>query len=233
MKKLKMVTIAGILLSGWNSLFAMNDGPVLREEKIYPYVGYELAVGVQEDAKIFGEQPFKELVGERNIEHILKVGMSNKFTDSDDRARVYLFAWKTPDANDEMGFGIGGAYIATLQNTPWGILIAGEIGYGWQETKNKTVTLSTNANKVGYIQGKEVSHGDFLGTFLEDNAAIRINLQLGLSYRVSKNISVDCKYQLTNMHYDITYFIDGVNSLNSITKSIYSHSGVIGINVHF
>lgn len=234
MKKalLKMAAIAGIL-SG-STMFAANyDDPVLKDEKMNFFVGYELGVGSQEDKKIFGEQPVKELVGDRTVEHTLKIGLTNTFKEGESRARIYGIVWKTPDANDEIGFGIGGAYIASIKNTNLGFLIAGEIGYGWQETKNKSVILSTNANKVGYIMGKQVSHGTFQGRFLEDNALIRINLQLGLSYRVSKNLSVDCKYQLSRSSYDISYYIEGINSLNSITKDLYAHTGVIAINFHF
>ncbi len=80
---------------------------------------------------------------------------------------------------------------------------------------------------------KPIHYGSYKATFLEDNANIKINLELGLTYHVSKNLSFDLKYRLANSRYDMSYYVHGVDSLNTLSKGVYAHLGVVGLNFHF
>ena len=201
----------------------------------YPFVEIEYAKVSQESAKIFDEQPMKEIVGDKSSEKILRIGLTSAdYMSNHYKHKAYLFAWKG-DVNDEVGFGFGGEYGVSL---PWSehlaFVLGGEIGYGWQPVKGDKITLSTNANKIGYIIGLPVKKGRFEGEMLQDTTIIRSDLTLGIVFAPMEHFSVDVKYRLMYGVYDFSYINYGMKkSLNAMTTDIFSHAFVFGVSYHF
>jgi len=198
------------------------------------FVGYEISAGDEEDKKIFGAQPLDELTGDRKTEHTLKIGFSSLPSRNATTGKAYVFIWKAPDCNDEIGFGLGGEAEFPFGAEDFKFILGGEAGYGWQPVKGDSVTVSTDANKIGYIIGSSVHYGSYAVKFLDDTAIIRINLKLGVQYGISDFLKIEAGYKLSYLNYQLDYLNGGAPSIaNSIDVDNYAHAAYIGVGFFF
>jgi hypothetical protein len=196
------------------------------------YVEYAVSVINEEDKDLWGAQPSDEIIGDKKKEYELRIGLGTDYGNK--RSEIFLLAWKA-DTNDEVGFGLGGTLtVRSIKFLPdLGFQIGGNVGYGWQPVKNRIFYTSTDANKVGYITNREVHYGKFKAQYTKDTDIWRINLDLGVSYRVSKDITVGARYTLQYLNYALAYILDGINSWNSINLNTYGHAGTAFVSIWF
>jgi opacity protein-like surface antigen len=181
-----------------------------------------------ENINIFGSQPLNEIVGSNGQTNQLKIGL-----DMQD-LRIFGYLWQNSTKNDEIGCGIGADFVfGELLIPDLKYRVGGQAGYGWQSVAGNQASTSTNMTKVGYIIGNTATQPTTI-TYTDDTTVIQIKLNLGLTYQISRNWSIDGGYTFTTNEYGVSYRNnDNPSVLNSINESQHDHSLSVGINYIF
>lgn len=186
--------------------------------------------------KFLAVQPVDEVVGEGSAQIDFKFGLNAyKKSDGSETARVYGYIWNTPDKNSEVGFGVGGEYLfQPMRVAPkLQFLIGAQVGYGWQGVKGESANISTSANKLSYVTGTINSNQTTI-TYTEDTYVLDINLIIGATYHIFKNLDLDCAYVYKNSHYQVEYrTAQRSDILNALTFEQDSHGLKVGLNYKF
>jgi hypothetical protein len=196
------------------------------EENVYLSASTEMTSTIKTD--IFGGQPLGEIVGQNGLKNVVKLGLDMK------DFRVYSYLWNNSNKNNEMGLGIGAEFIFGEILVPeLKYRVGGSAGYGWQSVKGKTASTSTNMTKVSFITGG-TSTGPTTITYTDDTAVIQIALDLGVTYQVSRNWSIDGGYVYTSNAYQFSYRNnDNPSVLNALTSNQNDHAVKFGLNYIF
>jgi len=171
-----------------------------------------------DNKKIFGVQPLKELVGDNGVQVDLKYGLYGETADTLG-ASVWVAGSLNTSRYNEIGFHVGGEIINYLDNHPsWGFSLGGEAGYCWQNNKGKSVDLSTSATKLGYVTGGPTG-GSSVGVFQEDTVGLPISLILGVKYKINEIRIVTLDFLFTSRTYSLNYKLEGSNVENLMNSS--------------
>lgn len=196
----------------------------------------EVAVGEVKsgDNKIFGKQPLSELLGSDATYYELKYGLAS--TTNNIGVRAFGFADIAPDKNNEVLFGIGGDIKGhpEMLGGKIGLKLGAKVGYGWQAVKGKTVSTSTNLNKVSYIVQQNQALTPTTAKFEEDTPFISVGLETGLSYEVVKNFTLNADVTYRYDTYQLSYRnADAPIVLNQMTARQDNYAMQIGLEYKF
>ena len=241
MQKAAVVAIMALGLAVYAQASSSNDAYGVQQKfdaapksAIYTSVG--VTVFAHQESKVLDIQPVDEIVGEGGTQFDVKFGF-NAFqkTHEKDKARVYTYLWSTPDKNSEVGFGMGAEYLfepfAWFQDLQ--LLIGAQVGYGWQGVKGDTKRVSTSADKFSYLANSSIANPTEI-TYTDDSYVLDINLLLGSSYHISKNLDLDIGYVYKNSRYQVAYrTAHNAAILNALTFSQDSHGVRVGLNYKF
>lgn len=196
------------------------------------YVGVTSSISTSEDVKLFDVQPAGEIVGSGGVYNEIKYGFTSG---QDNKSRVFGYVWNNSRKNNEIGFGIGADLIAGTLFTPkLSYLIGGAVGYGWQSVKGDTAKTSTNANKLTFVTVQNPVSVPTTITYQDDTAVLEIKLNLGVSYEISDDWTLDCVYSYRASNYQVSYINeDAPNVLNQMTLKQDNHSIGLGLNYKF
>ena len=220
-----------------HKLKGVEDSPAeVADKASLFYVGTSGTAFNTSDVKVLGVQPANEIVGEGGMELAIRVGYNGyRKSNNTDLARAYLYVWDNPVRNSEVGFGVGGEYIASPFESIKGLqfLIGGQIGYGWQGVNGDTKRISTSANKLSFVTDTvNVSPTDI--TFSEDTYVLRVDLTLGTTYKISDTLSLDLAYVYQYSNYQIEYRTAERSSVLNILDFAQDNHGLkVGLNYKF
>ena len=241
MQKVAVVAIMALGLAVYAQAYSSNDAYGVQQKfDAVPNSALYTSVGVtfftHQESKVLDIQPIDEIIGEGATQFDVKFGI-NAFQKSQsvDTARIYTYLWNTPEKNNEVGFGIGAEYLfeplASIKNLQF--LIGAQVGYGWQGVKGDTKRVSTSADKFSYLSSSSIINPTDI-TYTDDSCVLDINLLLGASYHISKNLDLDIGYVYKNSRYQVAYrTAHNATILNALTLSQDSHGVRVGLNYKF
>ncbi len=191
-----------------------------------------------ESAQIMHIQSLSEIVGGNSPYHELRYGASALDLGNISKADVYLFGYTEPDKNNEVGFGLGGTLygspIESLPKLTW--KIGGNAGYGWQDVKGKSTTISTNINKLSYITSMN-GYNSFKVptkmTYEDDTSVLTLTLVTGLSYDLSDHWRVNGDFSYRAAYYQFAYRNEGSGILNSLSEQQDQWISTVGLTYRF
>ncbi len=176
-----------------------------------------------ENKEKFLEEPVHNVVGGKSQRLDLEVGKAF-YMPSGYETFVLVYGWQyDKEKNDELGFGVGmkqrfHPIIHYKIRFEWGA----RAGLGSQYNKGEHFTTKTNSSALHTANGdtREVARE---ATFREDTSVFEIGLKCGLSYKVSKKVSLSLTYEHLMRYYNVEYSIKG--ELMGMTLSGVNQSG--------
>ncbi len=206
MKIVIMMAILTLTLNAKSLYIALAYGTVLTENK-----------------EKFLEEPVHNVVGGKSKRWDLEVGPTF-YSSRGYESFVFVYGWQYDKVkNDELGFGVGmkqrfHSTIYQLIRFEWGA----RAGFGSQYNKGQHFTTKTNSSALHTANGntRKVARE---AIFTEDSSVFEIGLKGGLSYRVSKNISLALTYEHLMRYYNVAYSIKG--ELMGMQLSAVNQSG--------
>lgn len=198
------------------------------------FVSAGYGVNSSGDKNILSIQPAAELVGDGGSQIEVRVGFSGNDYMGNEQSRAYLYGWNNPDKNGEVGFGVGGEWISRpFDNKSIGLVVGGQVGYGWQGVSGKEQAISTSATKVSFIVGNSAS-APSVATYENDTYVLDIGLTLGTTYAITKNWSIDLGYVYKYSNYQVSYRTNANSQvLNELTFNQDNHMIRTGLNYRF
>lgn len=191
-----------------------------------------------ESTQIMHVQSLSEIVGGNSPYHEIRYGASALDVGDISKADVYVFGYNAPDKNNEMGFGLGGTLYGSitpsLPKLTW--KIGGNAGYGWQNVKGKSTTISTNINKLSYITtlgGYNSFKVPTKMTYEDDTSVLSLTLVTGLSYDLNTNWRLGGEFSYRAAHYQFAYRNQGSGVLNALTKQQDQWISTVGLTYRF
>jgi len=191
-----------------------------------------------ESTQIMQIQSLSEIVGGNSPYHEIRYGASALDIGDVSKADVYLFGYNAPDKNNEMGFGIGGAlYGSPIPSVPkftW--KIGGNAGYGWQDVKGKSTTISTNINKLSYITtsgGYNSFKVPTKMTYEDDTSVLNLTLVTGVSYDISHAWRFNGEFSYRASYYQFAYRNEGSGILNALANQQDQWISTVGLTYRF
>lgn len=191
-----------------------------------------------ENGDLVLEEPINNIVGEDSMRTDIEVGLyaGNNFF-KQGRAFVYLYGWRHDEVKyNETGLGIG----AKLQSKPRDILtipirmqLRASAGFGWQDNDGERFIADTDSNAATYANDT-IQHGVFPATFTANTTVVEMNLGLGFTYDITRDIAIATEYVYHHKYYNFEYKVDGASMGTAISGTVQANHGFkVGVDYTF
>ena len=172
------------------------------------YVGIGYSKSADSGDRILGMKA-SELVGKGGAYGSLQLDLYRQPAKDEMGAKAFLEIWTNKQKFNEKGIAIGGqAEIRMLDTAPINAYFGAKGGYGVQSSKGKTRLVQNVQSALGYVIGSGTGAG--LIEYKSNTKVLELALMAGISYNVTKNLSVDLGYVGRSRNYSIQYAIKGV-----------------------
>jgi hypothetical protein len=210
--------LAGLVLA----VFGLN-----LNADVYIGVGYSKSADSRD--KILGMKA-SDIVGKGGAYNSLQFGIYTPPTKDEIGAKVFLEVWTNRQKFNEKGIAIGGqAEKRMFDAVPLNVYFGAKGGYGVQSNKGKTRLVENAQSALGYIVG--FGSADGLIEYKSNTKVLDLALMTGISYNVTKNISVDLGYVGRSRNYSMQYAIKGAPfSRTNVNSRAWENSVMMTLN---
>ena len=168
-----------------------------------------------EKRNIMEIQPIDELVGKDGKRLELRLGKTLRQYGYINRFRLFTYLYNNSEKLNETGLGVG-FHINFKSNSDLRFYYAGFAGFGKQNNKGTVKVLSTNVNKVSFIDDSADNTPTEV-TFEKANTVFEYGFSIGSNYQITKNLTFDLGYVYRNKVYEVSYRQTNSVVLNSLT----------------
>lgn len=198
-------------------------------------ISYLVGQSKADDSYIMSIQDFSEIVGSDSDYHEIRLGVSS-YNGSQAVLSGFLFGYYMPDKNEEKGLGIGGEWnVNPFDSNYLTFKIGGKGSLGVQNVEGTETTISTQINKLTYItsQNMSVYKTPTKMSYTDDNYAFNIDLVLGTTLTLTKNLALNADFNYRYANYQVSYKVNGQDIENSLTQKQDQYITTIGLTYSF